>query len=56
MLQYDLAKFALRDRYAAADEARLARELRGLGKRQPLRVVVGRRLVRFGLRLAAAQG
>ena len=56
MLQYDLAKFALRDLYAAAGEARLARELRGVRNRQPLRVVVGRRLVRFGLRLAAAQG
>ena len=56
MLQYDLAKFALRERYAAADEARLARELRGLRTRPALRVAIGRRLVRVGLRLAAAQG
>lgn len=56
MLQYDVAKFAISERYAAAAEARLARELRGLRRRRPLRAVIGRRLVRFGLRLAAAQG
>jgi len=55
VLEYDLAKFAVREREAAAVEARLARELRGPARR-PLRVVIGRRLIRFGLRLAAAQG
>lgn len=56
MLQYDLAKFAIAERYAAAAEARLARELGDRRGRPALRVVIGRRLVRFGLRLAAAQG
>lgn len=56
MLDHDLATFAIRDREAAAAEARLARELHGSRSRRQLRVVVGRRLVRFGLRLAAAQG
>jgi hypothetical protein len=55
MLQYDVAKFMISERESVASQERLARELRGLRKR-PLRAVIGRRLVRFGLRLAAAQG
>jgi len=57
MLQYDVAKYVISDLEAAASQQRLAREAqRGHRERRPLRVVIGRRLVRFGLRLAAAQG
>lgn len=55
MLQYDVAKFAIRDRENAAAQERLARQV--LAQRgTPLRTVIGRRLVRVGLRLASAQG
>lgn len=56
MLQYDLAKFMISEREQAASEARLAREVLALRPRRSFRAVIGRRLVRVGLRLAAAQG
>ena len=55
MLQYDVAKFVISDFEAAAARSRLARQARA-PRRRPLRAVIGRRLVRVGLRLAAAQG
>lgn len=56
MFEYDVAKFMIRDREAAAAESRLAREFIAARARRPLRAFIGRRLVRMGLRLAAAQG
>ena len=53
--QYDLAKFAICDRQATAASERLARQVLTQSDR-PLRVVIGRRLVRIGLRLASAEG
>lgn len=55
MLQYDVARFAIRERENAAAEARLARQMLA-DRERPLRTVIGRRLVRIGLRLASAQG
>ncbi len=56
MQQYDVVKLMISELESTAAQARLAREHRGLRARRPLRAVIGRRLVRFGLRLAAAQG
>lgn len=55
MLQYDLARFQMRDREAAAARARVRGELRKPRVRRPLRAVVGRRLVLIGIRLTPAQ-
>jgi hypothetical protein len=56
MLEYDVAKFMISERISAASQARLIRDAREARARRPLRAAIGHRLVRFGLRLAAAQG
>lgn len=56
MLQYDVAKLLISDIEAAAARRRVERELRSQAAPRPVRRFVGRRLVRIGLRLAAANG
>ncbi|MBO0743711.1 MAG: hypothetical protein J2P43_01735 [Candidatus Dormibacteraeota bacterium] len=55
MLQYELARFQMRDAEAAAARARGARDLREPRVRRSRRAIIGRRLVRLGGRPAPAQ-
>lgn len=53
-ISYDVAKAMLDDRLKAADQARLAHELRApRGRRQPLRSAVGHGLIALGGRMAS---
>ncbi|MGH7921435.1 MAG: hypothetical protein ACREQM_16045 [Candidatus Dormibacteraceae bacterium] len=56
MLQYEVAKLLIRDIEATARRRREAEAVGARPERRPLRRFVGRRLVRIGLRLAAAGG
>ncbi|MGH2779611.1 MAG: hypothetical protein ACRDJB_13295 [Actinomycetota bacterium] len=54
LISYDVAKLMLDDRLRAADDARLAHEIRTVrSHRRPVRSTVGRGLIALGARMSS---